>query len=367
MVGKLQRVIYAGAAFGLALAAAPVAARADVTVERYLKTGGIAGFGASEGSTVEKLSGLRKRETSSMKMSGFLGKVAGDLGSDSITDIPKDAVWRIDHKKKSYTESRITPPPATEEKADKGERRSEKEEKRNVRVVRSEITVKETGETKTIGAYSCTHYVVTWVLETEDLDTHDRSENTMITDLWNAAETAELKDMQKEEKAFTEAYLKKIGWDMSNQDMRTMGVAAVAGMFGADQEALKKGVAEVAEKMKKVKGFPIGVGVRWQIKGTASAKSAKSGKGGESSKGGGESQGMPDLSKSLGGLMAALGGKKGGDSGQAAGGSGDSGASGASGASTVFDTYTEIRKVTTGGVPGEELAPPAGYTKADSK
>ena len=128
------------AAAAVAVCLGAGSARADVTVERTMKSAGFAGIGAGESTTVEKLSGLRKRDVSTMKMTGFLGKVAGDLGSDEITDIAKDAVWKLDHKKKTYTESRITPPPQPKEEP--AQDRPEKPEKPKVRVVRNEITVK---------------------------------------------------------------------------------------------------------------------------------------------------------------------------------------------------------------------------------
>jgi hypothetical protein len=352
IVGKGQwgaRIAFA--ALALALAVGPVAARADVTVERYMKSGGIAGIGAMEGTAVEKLSGLRKREVVNTKMTGFLGKMAGDMGGDTITDIAKDVVWKLDHKKKTYTEEKITPPPAPEEK--QGKREKEKAEKSPVRIVRNEITVKELGDTKTIGEFSCAHYVVTWLLETENVETKERSESTMTTDLWNTAETSEIKAFSKEEQEFMRAWLKKVGWEMSQQEMRQFGMTAVASLFGGDEAALKKGMEEVAEKMKKVKGYPVGVGVKWSLKGSGGAEGAKSGSGG------GSPEGMPDLAKGFGGLMAAFG-KKG-----KGGGAAESGGSGASGGSTLFDTYTEIRSLSTSGIPDNEFSVPAGYQKVD--
>ena len=76
---------------------------------------GFGGIGAGDMTTVEKISGLRKRAVSTTKMTGFLGKMAGDIGGDEITDIPKDVVWRLDHKRKTYSESKITPPPQSKE------------------------------------------------------------------------------------------------------------------------------------------------------------------------------------------------------------------------------------------------------------
>jgi len=325
------------------------AARADVTVERMAKSAGFAGFGAGETTMLEKYSGLRKRSVTSMKMTGFLGKMAGDMGGDEITDIDQDAVWRLDHKKKTYTESKITPPPEPKQEEKPG--RAEKAEKPKTRVVRNEVTVKELGDTKKIGVYDCAHYQVVWVVETEDLETKERTESTMTSDLWTTPETAEIRALTKEEREFTKAWLKKIGWDMSDEDTRKMGLAMVGSMIGGDEESFKKGAKEVAAKMEKIKGFPVGTGVKWQLKGGATAAAKK---------GGGESGGgMPDIAKGLGGLMSAFGkkgAKGGGEAGAEAGG-------GSGGANTVFDTYTEIRKIDTASLPGADFAPPAGYKK----
>lgn len=329
----------AAAAAALLLGAAN--AGADVTVERAMKTSGLGGFGASDMTTVEKFSGLRKRSVTSVKMTGFLGKMAGDYGGDEITDLPQDALWRIDHKKKTYTESKITPPPEPPAEKQQG-----KAEKPKARVVRSEVTVKETGEKKTIGVYPCAHYVVTWAVETEDLETKERSESTMTTDLWTTAETDEIRALAKEEREFTLAWLKKIGWDISEQEARKMGMGMIGALLGGDEGSFKNGAREVAEKMEQIKGFPIGTGVAWKVKGGAAA--AKTG--------GDESAGMPDMPKGLGGLMAKIGKK---------GAKGSGGTAGGDGATTVFDSYVEIRTISTGTLPETDFLPPAGYKKVD--
>jgi len=339
------------AAAVLAVSFGAGAARADVTVERTMKSGGFGGFGGGDSTMVEKLSGLRKRDVTSMKMSGFLGKMTGDMGSDQITDIEKDVVWALDHKKKTYTESPITPPPQPKEEEERGKPgRGEKKEKPKVRVVRNEVTVKELGDKKKIGEFDCTRYQIVWVVETEDLETKERSESTMTNDLWTTPETAETRALAKEEREFTQAWLKKIGWDMTDAETRKMGLAMVGAMIGGDEESFKKGAKEVAAKMEKIKGYPIGVGVKWQIKGSGGVAGRKG--GGE---GGGE--GMPDIAKGLGGLMSAFG-KKGGKGGGEAGTSGE-----AAGPTPVFETYMEIRKITTASLGDADFMPPAGYKK----
>ena len=211
-------------------------------------------------------------------MTGFLGKMAGDLGGDEITDIDKDAVWKLDHKKKTYTESKITPPPEPKRPEEKTGR-TEKAEKAKTRVVRNEVTVKDLGERKRIGEYDCTHFQIVWIVETEDLETKERTESTMTSDLWTTPETAELRALTKEEREFTRAWLKKIGWDVSDEDTRKMGLAMVGSMLGGDEESYKKGAKEVAAKMEKIQGFPIGVGIKWQLKGGAGAAAKQGGSG----------------------------------------------------------------------------------------
>ena len=339
-MGTLWQRTAAVAALGTALLAGAGAARADVTVERYVKTGGFGGIGAAEGTQVEKLAGLRKRDAGTMKMTGFMGKMAGEMGSDTITDIAKDSVWVLDHKKKTYTESRIVVPLEREAPG----REERKKEKPTVRVVRNEVTVKETGEKRTIAGFPCVRYLVTWVVETEDLETKERGENTMAMDLWNTPETGEIRDLQKEERAFTEAWLKKIGWDMSDAETRKLGLGALAGMLG-DEESLKKGAKEVAEKLAKVKGFPLATGVKWSVKGGAGAR-----------KGGGDApEGMPDIARGFGALKAALAKKKGGE--KAAAPSGDEGGG------ALFESYTEIRSISTKSLPDADFSVPAGYKK----
>jgi hypothetical protein len=341
---------FAAAAATVLLGAAT--AGADVTVERVMTNAGFGGMGASTGTMVEKYSGLRRRDTTSMKMSGFLGKVTGDLGGDEITDIAKDAVWTLDHKKKTYTESKITPPPQpkVEEESERTER-AEKKEKSTVRVVRNEISVKGPGEKKRIGDFECTHYAIVWLVETEDTETKERGESTMTSDLWVTPETDETRALTKEEREFNQAWLKKIGWDLTDKETQRMGLAMVGALIGGDEASFKKGTKEVAEKMEKIKGYPIGTGVKWQVK--------SSGGSGANQGGGSGDEGMPDISRGLGGLMSALGKKAGKGGGEAAG------SSSAGGTKPVFETYSEIRKISTASLPDSDFVPPAGYRKVD--
>ncbi len=329
---------------------------AEVTVEKYSKSGGFKGIGAGETTSVEKISGLKKREVSTTKMTGTLGgffsKLAGDTSSDTITDIPADIVIRFNHKDKTYTESHITLPKDMKEKAGEGkeEGKEGKQEKANVKVIRSEVSVKETGEKKNIGGFDCARYIVTWLLETENTDTKARSKTTMTMDLWNAPETRETKALKEAEEDFMKAYVKKMGLAVSDDEAQQLGMTAVATLLGGDEKNTQAKMKELREKMAKVKGFSIATAVKWESEGSGGQEA----EGQAQEKPPGESGGL-DLSKGFGGLLGGLAKKVGG--GQKQAGEAPKG-------SVIFDSYTEIRKLSVGDIPDADFQVPAGYRPA---
>jgi hypothetical protein len=337
----------------LAIVAPPRAALGDVTVERFNKSGGIKGIGASESTVVGKLSGLKKHDASSMKMTGavggFLGKVAGDMGADVITNIEKDVVWTIDHKKKAYSESRITLPKEKEE-TDKsaGRTKKDKEEKPKVRVIRSEVSVKETGEKKTINGFDCSRYVVTWLVETENIETGERSKTTMTNDLWNTPETKEIRALQKEEMEFSKAYMKKLGIDVSPEDARKFGMTVMASLFGEDEQAMRKRLKELQEKMSKIKGYPIVTAIKWEMETTGASRPS----GGEKAEK--ESEDV-EVSRGIGGLLGSLAKrsvkKKAAESAKESEKDGN----------VLFDFSSEIKRIDVSSIPSSDFEVPQGY------
>jgi hypothetical protein len=353
--GYLSRIIGCVAATSLLLALTPAAVQADVTVERFIKSGGFGGVGASEGASTDKISGLKKRSESSVKMTGkiggFLSKFAGNMGSDDIVLINEDRVISIKHKDKTYTQRSISFPeeeeyPGSERGPGNGASAGDEHgEKRNIKVVRNEITVRKTGEKKPINGFDCTQYIVTWILETEDLDTGDRATSTMTSDQWNTPATKETKTLQKEEGAFNEAYLKKMALDIPPQKMKSFGLMVIAGMLGADREEMERKMKELEKKFSTIEGYPISSAVTWETTSTAEQKQQPEG----------EPEAI-DLSKGVGGLLSGLTRKAmkkepSGEEKKAGEGS------------VIFSSYTEIRKIDTSSVPGSNFEVPAGYAR----
>ena len=165
----------------------------------------------------------------------------------------------------------------------------------------------------------------------------------MTTDLWNTPATKETKALQKEETAFNEAYLKKMGLDIPPGKMKSFGLMAIAGMLGADREEMEKKMKALEKKLSTVEGYSISSAVTWETSSTARSNRPV------------EEDEPIDMSKGMGGFLSGLAKKT---MKKPAGGEKKSG-----GGSVIFSSYTEIRKIDTSSIPGGDFEIPAGYVE----
>ena len=163
------------------------------------------------------------------------------------------------------------PPRSKEAKTDKSAEKTKPgkraDEKPKARITKSEFTVKKTGASETINGWPCEEYVVTWLMEVEDIETKARSRSTMTTDLWTTPETSVIQKAKGEEKRFDLAHARKIASEISDEEARQMGMAAFASMSGAPDADVRKGLARVKDEMAKVKGYPIRTSISWTFEG----------------------------------------------------------------------------------------------------
>ncbi len=331
--------------FGLLILLAGVgSAWADVTVERFTKSGGISGMGAFEGTTQERLQGLKKSEETATK---FTGAIMSRLSSGSqqivITRIDKGVVWSLDPKKQTYTETPIETfkplsPPEKEQAATK--------EKPKVRVTRTEFAVKKTGAGETINGFACQEYLLTWLIEMEDLETKAKMKNSMVTNFWTTPETAAIKKLQAEEAPFTKAYLKKIGMTATPSELEQFGLEAFAALRGVSAKEMEKEFARFKTEMAKLKGYPIRTVINWEAQEQGSQAAAEAQKS--------EPMEAPNLTGGVGGL---IGGIMGSVAKKAIG------EPKPIGQSPFFSSVTEIKGISTDPIAGPVFDIPAGYTK----
>jgi hypothetical protein len=318
---------------------------ADATVESSIKSSGFKGMGAFEGTASRKYQGEKMWDSTSSKFTGaILSRVAGGSESATITRVDKGVYWNLDPKNKTYVERPI-------EAIKMGEPGKEKpeQEKSKMRVTKSEFSVKKTGASETINGFPCEEYLVTWLLEMEDMETKAKSRSTMTNNLWTTPETATIRKVQAEERAFHKAYAQKLGLQISPEEAKQMGIETFATMSGASKQEIEKGFAKVREEMAKIKGYPIRTVVNWSVEGDKAEGAEKEGKASSET----SSQTPTSVGGFLSGLSKGITQKvikdKSSTSGQKEGAS--------------FTSTHEVKAIHADSVPAEVFEVPQGYSK----
>lgn len=325
------------AAAGLFLFLGISSAWADATVETVSKFGGFKGVGAFEGTAVSRIQGLKMAESTASRFTGaILSLLPGGGEKITIHRIDKGVVWDLDTKKKTYTEMPIEPLKLGEPVGREGEKKS------RARVTKSEFKVAKTGAAETINAFPCEEYLVTWLVEIEDLETKTKTENTMITNLWTTPETAAIRKLQAEQEAFSRAYMNKLGLNLPPAEMKQFGMEAIVSMSGASGKEMDKEFGRFKNEMAKIKGHPIRTAVNWKTSGGDAPKREKP------AAGQGPARALGDL---FGGLKGAISQKLGGSDAKKTADDG------------FFSNTVEVKSIHTESIAADAFEVPSGYAK----
>jgi len=220
------------------------------------------GFGAFSSLQTETISVEKKLSESKndFKGKGFLGGLAaktilksGDLAE--ITDLLAMTIYRLDHKKKEYTASPIEKITKTEET----EKDIPQDREGQIKIIRSEFKVEDTGESREINQFPCKKYEVTWVTEWEDLQTGGKGTDRLISLVWTTPEVEAIKAAEDEEMAFSREYMKRIGLEEDFLRRHVLGTNWLSLLSSMDQgkSRLSPEETQFAQEMKKIKGYPI--------------------------------------------------------------------------------------------------------------
>lgn len=325
------------AAAGLFLLFWISSAGADTTVEMVSKFGGFKGVGAFEGTSVSRIQGLKMAESTASRFTGaILSLLPGGGEKITIHRIDKGVIWELDTKKKTYTEMPIEPLKLG------GPGGSEGEGKSGARVTKSEFTVARTGSSETINAFPCEEYLVTWLIEIEDLETKNKTENTMIANLWTTPETAAIRKLRVEQEAFSRAYMNKLGLNLPPAEMKQFGMEAIVSMSGASGKEMDKEFGRFKNEMAKIKGHPIRTVVNWKTSGADAPKGEKAAAG----------------QSPAGALGDLFGGLKGAISQKLGGGDAKKTADNA-----FFSNTMEVKSIHAESIAADAFEVPSGYAK----
>lgn len=211
---------------------------------------------------------------SDFKGKGLLGGLAGKTVLRSgnfgeITDLPALTVTRLDFKKKEYT---VTPIKKFEEEASEegeAEEQAEKPAESDIRIIRSEFRVDDTGEALEVNGFPTKKYVVSWIVDWENVRTGEKGTNTLETDVRATPLTDAIVKAQQEEAKYFRGYMKAVGLDQEKLQQDVLGtnwMSLLDSMNAAKgRPAASFDASKTAAEMKKIKGYPVVIDGRYTV------------------------------------------------------------------------------------------------------
>jgi len=228
------------------------------------------GFGKYTTIETQKITGDKKRTDSdnSFKGEGLTGRIAAKLFLKSgeegeIIDLPEMTIYRMDHKKKEYWESKIEKMEVTEMTQTEADEPAQEEEyaieESDIRIIRSVFKVDDTGEKKKVNNFPSEKYTIMWVTEWENIHTSEKGTDSLFTIVWTTLPTNEMEKAQEEEMNFNKAYMESMGMEVDELQNEILGLNWLSILNKMSQKEGGKSSSEpdVAKEMKKIKGYPV--------------------------------------------------------------------------------------------------------------
>jgi len=247
---------------GIASAGVVKATKSEITFK---------GFGTFRLEQTETIGGQRRlgNMNSEFKGKGLLGGLAAKTilrpgQIDEIYDLPGRTIYQITPKRKEYTSQAIESWAETQKKALAGgdEKAPAEKTESDVKIVRSEFKVEDTGEARTFGAFPCRKYQVLWTVDWENVKTGEKGSDRLVTAVWTTPPNDETRKALAEEAAFYKSYMAAVGLNSEKLSQDVLGTQwmAVLGSFdpaGGGSRPAGPDAAAVAREMKKIEGYPI--------------------------------------------------------------------------------------------------------------
>ena len=361
-------------ALGLATACgfATGLANADITTEQRVSVQGVGimAVGNMSGTTRTSISGNRSRTDSDMQLqSKFVKFLAhGAVGPTAeIVLLDADRMYHLNINKKEYTEQSFEDFRARMQKGlsdagkadDKGEARQQPSaiDQSKCEWQPAKTDVRKTGEKGTFAGFDAERVIITAEQPCKDKETGSVCEIALTLDEWIAPKFATSDEVVK----FHKAYAQKIGLDTAlNADATDRAKAMFSQYKGA--------WAEVAAKMKDIKGYPVKSSFALSLGGDQCQKAQQQPSSDSSS----SSTSPADIAGKMGAKLGSLFHKKQDDSAAPASDSTPSAtatpavAAAPAGTVTFMTVTSELASVSTNAVSADSFDIPAGFKKVET-
>lgn len=262
--GKMRAVIFMLAVL-FSLSQAGVITKAKTTVK-------FTGTGSYTTENTSKLEGLRRLDHTKTNFEGkgfatnlMIKMFLKSSDQANIIDLPREMMVTIDYKEKTWQEFPMEKINWDEYSTSTGAAQPEpqeqpEQEESTVKIIRQEFKVNETGQTKTINTFDCREFTVLWLTEWLDTETKEGGVDSLFTTVWTTDLSKKQKAASEQEMAFSQAYLKKVGLDMSEEkaDVLGLGWLNLFAKINAGQAVnLDEKDARVVREIQKIHGYPV--------------------------------------------------------------------------------------------------------------
>ncbi|MFC2141566.1 hypothetical protein ACFLR7_01360 [Acidobacteriota bacterium] len=211
----------------------------------------------------KKLTASKNKFKGKGVMGSTVGKMflkSGETGE--IINLAEMMIYSLNHKKKEYE---VRPIEKIMEDQGEGdvvatdEVDAEEEGSNNIKIIRSEFKVEETGDKKNINDFSCRKYLVTWITEWENLETGQKGTDRLSTDVWTTPLTGELQQAQEQENDFNKEYMQRLGFDVDELQQAILGTnwLSILSSMGKGGMAPQADGSQFSQEMNKIEGYPV--------------------------------------------------------------------------------------------------------------
>jgi hypothetical protein len=368
-LARMIRTVYlvTGATLGA------TAVHADVTIQQK-NTLDVASMIKTHGASTTSIAAEKKREDTETHCEGMMSLVCGNQHGGEIVRLDRGLTWRLEPDKKSYREDVFaTPAQLAEMRAVMQERlekmrscpvsqRQQPVDKSKCEMSPPKIDVHKTDDRMTIAGHDTQRTLATLTETCTNKDTGDVCDTVVALDVWLTQDTL---PGTADQRAFAQAYAKKLGLEDAQGAMRT----EFAKFLAPYQSQIK----QLSAKSSDLKGQPLKTSLRVLMGGAQcnAAKSKANGSSTDSSASGGNPMAnMSQAGKAMGNLMGGLFKKKKTDDSQAAAGGDTTTANAPPSAPDPYAQYaqlaafsTETVAISTDAIPADRFELPADWKK----